>query len=188
MNLITKNSEMARLVWDRYINTNSIAVDATCGNGNDTLYLAQRVRHVYGFDIQKQAIENTGELLKQHQLDNCTLICDGHENIDKYISEPIDLAVYNLGYLPKGDKSITTTANGTISSLEKVLGMLNINGLVSLTLYWGHPEGREEREKVLEYVRTLDSSRFHVLYMQLINQENTPPELLFITRKKKEVI
>ena len=185
MNLITKNSEMARLVWDRYININSIAVDATCGNGNDTLYLAQRVRHVYGFDIQKQAINNTEELLKENQLDNCTLICDGHENIDKYVDGSINLAVYNLGYLPKGDKNITTTAERTISSLEKVLNMLSVNGLVSITLYWGHPEGKEERERVLEYVRKLDGSLFHVLYMQLINQENTPPELLLITRKRE---
>ncbi|MBQ1341527.1 MAG: class I SAM-dependent methyltransferase, partial [Erysipelotrichaceae bacterium] len=117
--------------------------------------------------------------------DNCTLICDSHENIDKYVGEPIDLAVYNLGYLPKGDKNITTTADGTISSLEKVLKILSVNGLVSLTLYWGHPEGKEERERVLEYVRALDGSQFHVLYMQLINQENTPPELLLITRKKR---
>ena len=185
MNLITKNSEMARLVWDRYININSIAVDATCGNGNDTLYLAQRVRHVYGFDIQKPAINNTEDLLKENQLENCTLICDGNENIDKYVDGSINLAVYNLGYLPKGDKNITTTAERTISSLEKVLNMLSVNGLVSITLYWGHPEGKEERERVLEYVRKLDGSLFHVLYMQLINQENTPPELLFITRKRE---
>lgn len=188
MNLITKNSEMARLIWDKYINSNSIAVDATCGNGNDTLYLAERVRHVYGFDIQHQAIDNTAELLEKHQLKNCTLICDTHEKIDEYVSERIDLAVYNLGYLPKGDKSVTTTGDKTIVSLKKVLKLLSVSGLVSITIYWGHPEGKEEREKVLNYVRTLNASEYHVLYMQMINQENTPPELLFITRKKEEGI
>ena len=187
MNLLTKNSEIARMIWDRYVNENSVVIDATCGNGNDTLFLALRTNKVYAFDIQQQAVRNTEELLKRHELNNCNVICDSHEKIDEYVNEGIDLAVYNLGYLPKGDKSITTTAEKTLISLEKVLKLLNVNGLVSITLYWGHPEGRIEREKVLEYVRTLDESQYHVLYMQLINQQKTPPELLLITKKKEGI-
>ena len=184
MNVLTKNSETVRMIWDRYVNKNSVVIDATCGNGNDTLYLALRAKKVYAFDIQQEAIDNTDKLLKEHGIENVTLICDSHEKIDEYVSENIDLAVYNLGYLPKGNKEITTNAESTLTSLEKVLNKLSVSGLVCLTLYWGHPEGKLEKEAVLNYVSLLDSSIYHVAYMSFPNQKNTPPEILLITRKK----
>ena len=184
MNVLTKNSEIVRMIWDRYINEESVVIDATCGNGNDTLYLALRANKVYAFDIQQEAIDNTDKLLKEHDIENVVLICDSHEKIDEYVSENIDLAVYNLGYLPKGNKEITTTAESTLISLEKVLNKLSVSGLVCLTLYWGHPEGKLEREAVLKYAEELDSSIYHVVYVSFPNQKNTPPEIVMITRKK----
>ena len=184
MNILTKNSEIVRMVWDRYINEESVVVDATCGNGNDTLYMALRVKKVYAFDIQQEAVDNTGKLLKEHGIENAVLICDSHEKIDEYVGENIDLAVYNLGYLPKGNKDITTSADSTLVSLEKVLNKLNVSGLVCMTLYWGHPEGKLEREAVLKYAESLDSLIYHVAYLSFPNQKNTPPEIVLITRKK----
>ena len=184
MNLITKNSEIARVFWDKYTDENSVAIDATCGNGNDTLYLCQRVKRVYGFDIQQVAIDNTAALLKENSITNYELICDDHRNVDRYIQEEIDLAVYNLGYLPRGDKHITTKADSTLESLEKVLELVKVNGLISITIYWGHEEGRKERERVVDFLRNLDSQRYHVLYLQMINQSRNAPELMLVTRKK----
>jgi hypothetical protein len=184
MNILTKNSEIVRMIWDRYINENSVVIDATCGNGNDTIYLALRAKKVYAFDIQKEAIDNTDKLLKEHDIENVVLICDSHEKINEYVSENVDLAVYNLGYLPKGNKEITTNAESTLISFEKVLTKLSVSGLICLTLYWGHPEGKLEKEAVLNYVSLLDSSIYHVAYMSFPNQKNTPPEILLITKKK----
>ena len=184
MNVLTKNSEIVRMIWDRYINEESVVIDATCGNGNDTLYLALRANKVYAFDIQQEAIDNTDKLLKENGIENVVLICDSHEKIDEYVSECIDLAVYNLGYLPKGNKDITTNTDSTLTSLVKVLNKLNVSGLVCLTVYWGHPEGKLEREAVLKYVSSLEGSIYHVAYMNFPNQKNTPPEIVMITRKK----
>ncbi|MEJ7220935.1 class I SAM-dependent methyltransferase, partial [Staphylococcus gallinarum] len=86
---------------------------ATCGNGNDTLFLAQNVPNgfVYGFDIQQLAITNTEQ--KVATFSNVKLIKDSHNNVKQYIKAEhigkIDAAIFNLGYLPKGDKSIVTT-------------------------------------------------------------------------------
>ncbi len=184
MNPLTKNSETARMIWERYINEDSVAIDMTCGNGNDTLYLAERCRFVYGIDIQEEAINNTDMLLKKDGLDNYELIKCDHKDIRDYINEKADLIVYNLGYLPKGNKDITTTADSTVTSLEHALELLKVNGLISIMIYWGHPQGKTEREAVLGFIEKLDGSVYHVAYLSYPNQKNTPPELLLITRKK----
>ena len=183
-NIITKTTELVKKFWLEYINEDSVAIDATVGNGNDTLFLSERCRKVYGFDIQQVAIDNTAALLKENSITNYELICDDHRNVDRYIQEEIDLAVYNLGYLPRGDKHITTKADSTLESLEKVLELLKVNGLISITIYWGHEEGRKERERVVDFLRNLDSQRYHVLYLQMINQSKNAPELMLVTRKK----
>lgn len=184
MNPLTKNSETAHMIWERYINEDSVAIDMTCGNGNDTLYLAERCRFVYGIDIQEEAIYNTDMLLKKNGFNNCKLIQCDHKDIRDYINEKADLIVYNLGYLPKGNKEITTTADSTVTSLEHALELLKVNGLISIMIYWGHPQGKAEREAVLGFAEGLDGSVYHVAYLSYPNQKNTPPELLLITRKK----
>lgn len=184
MNPLTKNSETAHMIWERYINEDSVAIDMTCGNGNDTLYLAERCRFVYGIDIQEEAIYNTDMLLKKNGLNNCKLIQCDHKDIRDHINEKADLIVYNLGYLPKGNKEITTTADSTVTSLEHALELLKVNGIISIMIYWGHPQGKAEREAVLGFAEGLDGSVYHVAYLSYPNQKNTPPELLLITRKK----
>ena len=104
-------------------------VDATVGNGNDTLFLARLVGEkgkVYGFDIQQEAINNTGELLKDLGLQNrVNLICDGHENMDKYITGDVKAVIFNLGYLPGGNRGITTLPNTTLSAVESPLSFFS---------------------------------------------------------------
>ena len=84
----------------------SIAVDATMGNGNDTAFLAGLAKKVYAFDVQEQALEKTSQRLSDLGIDNAELILDGHENLDRYVTEPIRAAIFNLGYLPSADKTV----------------------------------------------------------------------------------
>ena len=123
--------ETVKKIMSHYIKEGQIAVDATVGNGWDTLLLAELVGdggRVYGFDIQGLAIEITQEKLLANNLDDrVVLINDGHENVDKYIDEEVNFVVYNLGYLPGGDKDIKTNTITTLESVEKMLGLL-ING------------------------------------------------------------
>ena len=82
----------------------SVAVDATMGNGNDTAFLAGLAKKVYAFDVQEQALEKTSQRLSDLGIENAELILDGHENLDHYVTEPIRAAIFNLGYLPSADK------------------------------------------------------------------------------------
>lgn len=145
-----------------------LAVDMTCGNGNDTLFLAKIANKVYAFDIQKIAIEKTKTLIKEY--DNVKLFNDNHINIDKYINETIDIVIYNLGYLPGGNKNITTNSNSTISSLKKVIKLLSNKALIILEVY---PHNLDEAKNLLNYTKTLDKS-YDVLKVDLHNKINSP--------------
>lgn len=184
MNIIKKTTELTKHLIKPYLNKDSISVDMTIGNGNDTLFLALNSKKVYGFDIQQIAIEKTIRLLKEHGLNNYQLICDSHSEIDKYLDEEIDVFIFNFGYLPKADKRITTTAETSLSALKKALNLVKMDGLMCMTLYYGHKNGEIERKVLLDYVKNLDNEKYYVLYIQPFNQENKPPEIVLITKKK----
>lgn len=132
-------------------------VDATVGNGNDTLLLSRLASFVFGFDIQKEAIDHTDSLLKVSGIDNYKLILDSHENILNHVKN-FKGVVFNLGYLPGGDKTITTKASTTVKTLKRLTKHLKQGSFIILTCYRGHNEGLKESNKVLDFVNTLDES------------------------------
>lgn len=145
----------------RYISQGDIVIDATAGNGHDTLFLAQQVGatgHVFSFDIQLQAIENTQQLLQQHNaIDQLTIFHLGHEHLPKSIPQDsqhkISVIMFNLGYLPGSDKSCKTQTKTTLLALKQSLNMLKPDGVVSIMLYPGHQGGDEEAEAVMNWVK-----------------------------------
>jgi 16S rRNA C1402 N4-methylase RsmH len=165
-----------------------VVVDCTVGNGNDTILLARLVGktgRVYGFDIQKTALDITKESLACENLDNnVRLIHDGHENIDLYIKEKVDFIIYNLGYLPKGNKNIKTNKDTTLKSLRKAINILNDNGIILITCYIGHEGGLEEKEEVERFFKSLDQKQFNVIKYDFINQINYPPILYGVEKSK----
>jgi len=165
-------------------------VDATCGNGHDTLFLSKLTGEqgkVLAFDIQRQAIQNTKQLLQKHNCNNVELILDDHAHLSDYLTidhqAQIGGAIFNLGYLPGGDKSVITTASSTIIALDTVLLSLKKGGLLILVIYPGHPGGQEEKEAVLKHVIQLDQSFFNVLQYRFINQKNNPPFIVAVEKK-----
>ena len=162
-----------------FIEKKLIAIDATLGNGYDTDFLSKIFNKVYAFDVQKEAILN----YKEKNIENVSLILDSHENFDKYIKENVDCIVYNLGYLPGSDKSITTKKESTLKSLESGLNLLKENGLMIIALYSGHEEGKKEKKAVLSYCENLSKKKFGVIYKQFLNRTNNPPSLVIIEKK-----
>ena len=124
-------------------------VDATAGNGNDTLFLAELVGengHVYAFDIQQAALDSTAKRLGELN-ERVSLILDSHENVEKYVNGQIGGAVFNLGYLPHSeDLSIVTKPDSTIKAIHTMLGMLKKGGIIAVSVYDGHEGGAEERD------------------------------------------
>ncbi|NLY70900.1 MAG: methyltransferase domain-containing protein [Clostridiales bacterium] len=188
-NLIVKTTALGLKILSDYVSEGDIVVDATAGNGNDTLALAKMVNKtgkVYSFDIQDEAIETTKALLeKEGYRDICCLIKDSHHRMQDYILEKgkLSAVVFNLGYLPRGEKDITTKKETSLDAVKQALDLIKPNGLVLITMYSGHEEGKREKDALLEYASKLPSKGYHVAYFNLINQPNNPPELLLITRK-----
>ncbi|ULG71366.1 tRNA (mnm(5)s(2)U34)-methyltransferase [Macrococcus brunensis] len=161
-----------------------IVVDATCGNGNDTLYLAGKVSengHVYAFDIQDAAIQNAKEKTKDYS--NITFIQDGHEHVSNYVTDTISCAIFNLGYLPKGDKSITTLPATTIEAINALFKLLKPGGMIILVIYPGHAEGQIEKEEVLKFLYEFDQELAHIVQYGFINQKNNPPFICAIEKR-----
>lgn len=175
-----------------YAEKGDILVDGTAGNGFDTLFLAKYGKidaKIFAIDIQKVALEQTEKLLQENGLlTKVKLIHGDHGNIDQYISEPIDAGILNLGYLPQGDKELTTVAEHTIATLEKWLKMLKLHGAISVTCYPGHPEGLKEYEKVSLFLSELSGKYFQVLKMEGWNRQTMAPVPFFIERIKEEKV
>ncbi len=186
-NLITKTTELAMSVTLAYIGKGDTVVDATCGGGQDTLVLSHAVGEtgqVYGFDIQKKALLLTEARLHSHGCSNVRLLMKSFAKMGEHVPEGSAAAVvFNLGYLPGGDHSITTTADETLRGLECALKAVRKGGIVTVVLYDGHEAGAVEKQRVIEWAEGLDSKKYHAAFVSLINQKNNPPEILWVTKK-----
>ena len=171
-----------KTIKDR-VSSNDICVDMTVGNGNDILFMAKITKFVYGFDIQQQAIDNTTKLLKQNNIDNYRLFLSSHENVDKLVNEKVKAFIFNLGYLPTGDKSITTNYESTINAINNALKILDVKGVIIIVVYVGHESGKIEDEKLNEYIKTLNQKQYDVISYRFLNQINNPPYCIVIERK-----
>ncbi len=181
----------ARRLLETAIPKGGIAVDATMGNGHDTVHLAKLVGengHVYAFDIQSDAIRNTSNRLNENQLsDRVTLYEKSHGELEKLIPVTIhgriNGAIFNLGYLPGGDKEIVTKPTSTIAAIEQLLSIMEKEGIIVLVIYHGHEQGAVERDELLEYVSGIDQQSAHVLEYRFINQANNPPFIIAIEKR-----
>lgn len=174
----------AKEILQERLPKDGVFVDFTMGNGHDTLYFAQYCSegHVYAFDVQQQAVDNTRALLEEHQvLERATLILDSHHRVDRYVSGPIDAGVFNLGYLPGSDKSVTTQCDTTLEALNKAVSMLKVGGVIVVIIYPGHKEGSREAEQVEEFCSQLDKHQFNSYKYALLNKKN-PPYIVAVER------
>ncbi|WP_416827763.1 class I SAM-dependent methyltransferase [Ectobacillus polymachus] len=182
----------ARTLLKAAVSQGDICVDATMGNGHDTCMLAELVGEsgtVYAFDIQEQALEHTKALLDEKHLEHrAVLIHDSHGNLARHLPEHthgnITGAIFNLGYLPGGDKSIVTKPESTIAAITQLLAVMAAEGIIVLVIYHGHPEGKVERDSILSFVNGLDQKQAHVLRYEFVNQQNDPPFIIAIEKRK----
>ncbi len=135
---------------DSYLKPDHICIDATCGNGNDTLFLAKRCRKVYGFDIQQLAIENTWK--RCSQMTNIELFQLSHDLMEQAVHEAVDCVVFNFGYLPKADPSIITLPQTSLKAVKSAWNLLRDSGVLVLSCYVGHPGGQEETDTIDQWI------------------------------------
>ncbi|MDB1654020.1 class I SAM-dependent methyltransferase [Enterococcus durans] len=164
-------------------------IDATMGNGYDTVFMAEKIGktgHVYSFDVQKEALLSTkSKLTEQDLLDRTSLFLQGHETLGTVVDEaqPIKAGIFNLGYLPKSDKSVITLPETTRTAMEEILKRLVPRGRMILVVYYGHAGGEKELDMVQDYCQSLPQEKYNVLKYQFINQKNNPPILYCVEKK-----
>jgi len=191
--LFHSHLSLAHFHWKQLIQAGDQVIDATCGNGNDTLFLSQSVLQqqpigkVYALDIQKKAIEKTCALLTTHlsseQMEHVFLVHSCHSQFLKKISpKSIQLIVYNLGYLPNEDKTVTTKTNTTLQSLKEALPLIKLGGAFSVTCYPGHEEGKKEQEALLPFFSSLPNKMWSVCHHTWVNRCRAPS--LFLIQRR----
>lgn len=161
-----------------HIKKGGVAVDFTMGNGHDTLWLSNAVGEegkVYAFDIQPQALESSKHLLENENAPkNYTLILDSHSNVKNYVNEKICIGMFNLGFLPGGDKSITTKRDTTMVAIEAAIDLLDADGALLIAVYPGHEEGTIEGNLIDEFLSTLDRKQLCACKFKIVNSPTSP--------------
>lgn len=189
-----KATEVAHSIWRHIVQKGDILVDATCGNGHDTLAMVKMVAdkschgRVYAMDIQKVALESTSSLLDvslnsdKKGLVELSAIC--HSKMEEVVPKgvPVRLVAFNLGYLPCSDKATITKSETTLQALEAAKRILTPGGLISLVVYVGHPGGREEYEAVQAFASGLPVENWLCCKLQMLNRSSAPILVLLLKR------
>jgi tRNA1(Val) A37 N6-methylase TrmN6 len=163
-----------------HVKQGDLCIDATAGNGNDTLLLCELVGEqgkVLAFDIQEQAVTNTRKRLEESGvLKQVEVLLESHTNMSRY-AEPdsVSCIVFNFGYLPGGDHALATKKDSSIEAIREGLSLLKKGGMMSLCIYSGGDSGFEERDAILEELKMLDPKRYLVILSEYYNRPNNPP-------------
>lgn len=186
-------TQSAHAVIQQHLNTGDSAIDATVGNGHDTVFLAELAGpdgSVYGFDIQPSALASARARLEQHRLDGCvTLINDSHARIAELIPKAqhgkVKAVMFNLGYLPGSDKTVITQSASTLAALNAALDILSPQGVITILAYPGHSGGDQETDNVQTWCEQLDTSRYPFSILHGDAKNNSSPRLYVIRCRDK---
>lgn len=164
------------------------AIDATCGNGKDTLLLARLTGptgRVWAFDIQAEALARTRQLLATAaETARVSLHEMGHEHLGEIVDQPVQAVIFNLGYLPGGEMSVVTRPASTVAALGQAAELLAPRGLILVAIYTGHEGAKEEEEAVLQWAAGLSPASYHVWRQQQLNRPPTAPYLLLVEKSR----
>jgi hypothetical protein len=179
---------LAHAYWSKLVQQGDLVIDATCGNGKDALALARYalespLGRLWALDLQAEAIASAQILLKDslppEQFARISFLQCNHSVFPENIKEgSVKLIAYNLGYLPGGNKTLTTTAASTLLSLGLAVKLACPGGAISVTCYPGHPEGLAEEAAILQWCRGLSPKLWSVCSHRWENRKKAPSLLL----------
>ncbi|MBP3888005.1 MAG: methyltransferase domain-containing protein [Cellulosilyticum sp.] len=171
----------------RFVKEGDLCIDATAGRGNDTAFLCEVVGEqgkVIAFDIQEDAVNSTKALLEEKGY-QAEVHLASHTEMENYAAvESVAGIMFNFGYLPGGDHSICTRKEGSIKAIESGLKLLKLKGVMALCIYHGGDTGFEEKDAIMEYLKTIDSKKYTVIVSDFYNRPNCPPLFVGIMRDK----
>jgi ubiquinone/menaquinone biosynthesis C-methylase UbiE len=179
--------DIIKRILDEHVQEGDICIDATAGRGHDTLQLCRLVGdsgHVTAFDIQQDAVDSTKNLLDKNGFSHrADVLLRSHSEMDElFEEETVSAITFNFGWLPRGDHNIFTKKETSIPAIEKGLRLLKNGGIMTLILYYGRETGFEERDALLEFLPTLDCTKYTVIEMPFVNRPNCPPIPILIIK------
>lgn len=180
--------ELCHRFLEGTIPTGGTFLDATCGNGHDTLFLCRKASpngRVLALDIQPAAVEATNRLLAEHGLQGVgrAIVCD-HRDLGHLVPPgTLDAAVFNFGWLPGADHAVHSAAESTLPALQAALDALKPGGVLAAVLYSGKVIGDGEKQAVLEFFRALPLTKYTVLVCEFANWASTAPLPCFVLKK-----
>lgn len=179
--------QLAHKWMSEYVPQGGVCIDATAGRGFDTAFLCELVGcsgKVIAFDIQEEAVKSTQLLLEERGL-QAEVYRESHTNMQHYASEQsIDGIMFNFGYLPGGDHQICTHKEESIAAIKAGLSLLKKHGVMALCIYHGGDTGFEEKNAIMEYLKTVDSKKYTVIVSEFYNRPNCPPIFVGIMKDK----
>ncbi len=179
--------DIIQKVIREHVQEGDLCIDATAGRGNDTAFLSELVGesgHVIAFDIQEDAVNSTKKLLEEKGLaSRAEVLLESHSEMARF-AQPgtVSCITFNFGWLPKGDHNIFTKKETSIPAIEAGLELLKEDGIMTLILYYGKETGFEEHDALLEFLPTIDSSKYTVVEMPFVNRSNCPPIPILILK------
>jgi SAM-dependent methyltransferase len=197
-NAYQSHLETAHNIWRSIITPGDIVIDATCGNGRDTQFLAHLLFSnenisgmLYAIDIQSEAIASAQKLIEgefsKDKIERIRFVESCHSKFPFEVAKgSVKLIVYNLGYLPGGNKELTTMLDTTMLSIREALELLQESGMISITCYPGHHEGKVEEEVLQEFAKGLDPKKWICSHQKWINRQKAP-SLLLISKRKNTI-
>ncbi|MGA0845237.1 MAG: class I SAM-dependent methyltransferase [Luteolibacter sp.] len=164
-----------------------LAIDATAGNGHDTLMLAKAVGpggRVIAFDIQSAAIDATRARVEAAGLSSQVelhRVC--HSSMGDFVSPGSAAAVmFNLGYLPGNEHDVITQTHSTLAAIEAALACLKPDGLLTVICYLGHSGGDEEAREVESFLASMVPHGWRIARYTAIGSRGQAPVLLAARR------
>jgi hypothetical protein len=187
--------QWSHLILSGRLRAGDVVVDATAGNGHDTVFLAQHVLpegRVFAFDVQGEAIEATKSQITKHKTqitssESITLHHAGHERMAELLPPELRgklrAVMFNLGYLPGGGKTLITRTDTTLLALQQATEWLGGDGVLTVVVYPGHEGGREEADEVQRWMAALPSDRFEAQRLGYVNFKPTTPFCLAVRKR-----
>lgn len=185
--LFRSHIDLAHFWLKKHLKPADTVIDATVGNGHDTCFLATLVGEkgaIHAIDIQQKALQNAQKKAKKELTPQQQAViqwyCQSHIDLPCILGE-VQAIIYNLGYLPGSDKELTTKTETTLQSLRLALQRIDSEGIIVVTCYPGHPEGKKEYSAIYEWSTNLCPKNWNPTWHTFVNRKNSPA--LFLLQK-----
>lgn len=178
---------LARWILASALRPGERVIDATAGNGHDTVFLAKCVGEsgkVLAFDVQEAAILSArAKVIEEGVAERVEFFQESHENLEQYASPgTISAVMFNLGYLPGDNHNLTTERECTIAAIEAATRVIKPGGILSVICYPGHPAGAVEAVGVEEKLSSMAANGWRIAKYGAIGTLRSAPFLLLAVK------